>query len=105
LFSRFCREAAVLQPNHELVSLSLAGAYLRNGRNEDAYKSFLLVRRLYPGNWEAPLGMAVLHAAADQKGQVKPLLGDALRLGGQAAWARTAGYPILRELLSGSGSE
>ena len=52
-------------PNHEAANATLAMAYLRKGRNQDAYRSFLLVRRLYPHNWVAPLGLAVLHAASD----------------------------------------
>jgi hypothetical protein len=40
------------------------------------------VRRLYPDNWFAPLGLAVLFAATERPEQAKPLLDDVLRLGG-----------------------
>ncbi len=92
-------EAAKIQPNHEQVSMTLGWAYLRAGRGEEAYRSFLLVRRLFPGNWEAALGLAVLHAASGQPAQARPLLGEALRLGGSAARTRAAGYPVLGDLL------
>ena len=45
-------EAARLQPNHEQVSVALGIAYLQVNRGEDAFKSFLLVRRLYPNDFE-----------------------------------------------------
>ncbi|MCP4663727.1 MAG: tetratricopeptide repeat protein [bacterium] len=92
-------EAAALRPNHELVSVRLGMAYLLLGRHQDAYKSLLLVRRLYPRNWEAALGLALLHADAGQGEQAKELLDDALRLGGEAARRQAAEYPLLKELL------
>ncbi len=91
--------AGELQPNHELVNIRLGMAYLRTGRNQDAYRSFLLVRRLYPDNWLAPLGLALLHADAEDTEQAKRFLNDALQLGGKPARATAAGYPLLAELL------
>ena len=59
-------QAARLSPNHETVHTRLARAYLEKGRGEDAYRALSLVRRLYPDNWFAPLGMAVLFAATER---------------------------------------
>ena len=75
-------------------------AYLRKGRNQDAYRSFLLVRRLYPRNWVAPLGLAVLHAASEDSERARELLGEALDLGGEAARAEAARYPALSDGLA-----
>ena len=69
-------------PIHETLHTRLARAYMEKGRGEDAFRAFTLVRRLYPDNWFAPLGMAVLFAATERPEQAKPLLDDALRLGG-----------------------
>jgi tetratricopeptide (TPR) repeat protein len=55
-------QAAQLEPNHEPVNLRLGLAYLDAQRDDDAYRSLLLVRRSYPQNWAAALGLAVLHA-------------------------------------------
>ena len=74
-------------------------AYLRLGRAEEAYKSFLLVRRLYPANWRAPLGLAVLHAGSGQPEPARKFLDEALSNGGRAARAEVAGYPVLQALL------
>ncbi len=93
-------EAATLQPNHEAANATLAMAYLRKGRNQDAYRSFLLVRRLYPRNWVAPLGLAVLHAASEDSEGARELLGEALDLGGEAARTEAARYPALSEVLA-----
>ncbi len=60
-------------------------AYLSKGRNEDAYKSFLLVRRLYPNNWIAPFGLALLHAGSGDQEQARALLVESFGLGGKAA--------------------
>lgn len=87
--------AAELQPNHQIVNLALGRAYLAVGRGEDAYRSFLLVRRLAPESWEAALGLAALHAGAGQDGEARRLLDEALRLGGAAAHSRANGYPAL----------
>ena len=95
-------EAAALQPNHEAVNATLAMAYLRVGRNPDAYRTFLLVRRLYPRNWVAPLGLAVLHAASEDPEGARKLLGEALESGGEAARAEAARYPALREMFEDS---
>jgi tetratricopeptide (TPR) repeat protein len=59
-------QAAQLEPNHEPVNLRLGLAYLDAQRDDDAYRSLLLVRRSYPQNWAAALGLAVLHARAEQ---------------------------------------
>jgi len=93
-------QAAALQPNHEAVNATLAMAYLQTGRNQDAYRSFLLVRRLYPSNWSAPLGLAVLHAASEDPEGARKWLGVALELGGDAARDEAARYPVLGELLA-----
>ncbi len=58
------------------------------------------MRRLYPENWFAPLGLAVLYAATERPEQAKPLLEDALRLGGDVARSTAAGYPALAPLLA-----
>lgn len=92
-------DAAALQPNHEIVMTRLGFAYLRQGRNEEGYRSLLLVRRLYPANWEATLGLAALAAASGQEEQARGLLNDALRLGGDAARRQAASYQALEELL------
>ena len=59
----------------------------------------LLVRRLYPRNWAASLGLAVLHARAEQGEQARELLDEALQLGGEAARGSAASFPILQDLL------
>ena len=92
-------EAVELQPNHEAVNLRLGMAYLSQGRGEEAYRSLLLVRRLYPRNWAASLGLAVLHARSEQTEQARELLDEALQLGGEAAHASAASFPILQDLL------
>ena len=79
--------------------MRLAGAYLEKGRGQDAYRALTLVRRLYPDNWFAPLGLAVLHAAKQQPDQARPLLDEALRLGGEDARNTAAGYAALAPLL------
>ena len=102
---RLLEEAARLDPNHELVHTRLGRAYMEKGRGEDAYRALSLVRRLYPRNWFAPLGMAVLFAATDRPDQARPLLADALRLGGDAARAEAQGYPALTALLAERGKQ
>ncbi len=92
-------EAAKLEPNHEQVNLRLGMAYLEAGRGEDAYKSLLLVRRLYPRDWAATLGLAVLHARAQEHDTAKELLTEALNQGGEDAKAAAAGFPVLKDLL------
>ena len=92
-------EEAALQPNNEAANATLAMAYLRIGRNEDAHRSFLLVRRLYPRNWAAPLGLAVLHAASEDPEGARKFLGDA-DLGGETARTEAARYPVLSEVLA-----
>ena len=93
-------QAAALAPDHEAVGASLGMAYLLAGRNEEAYKSLLLVRRLYPRNWIAPLGLSLLHAGANEKAKARELLAEALRLGGATARAEAGNYSILKDLLA-----
>jgi tetratricopeptide (TPR) repeat protein len=94
-------EAAVaLRPNHEAGNETVAMAYLSGGRNQDAYRAFLLVRRLHPDNWVAPLGLAVLHAASDDPESAQKLLGEAIELGGDAARSAATRYPVLTEVLA-----
>jgi len=94
-------EAAVaLQPNHELGNETLAQAYLQAGRNQDAYRAFLLVRRLYPNNWAAPLGLAALHAASGDPDAASALLDEAIERGGDAARAAAGHYPALADALA-----
>lgn len=93
-------QAARLSPNHEFVHARLARAYMEKGRGDDAHRALMLVRRLYPDNWFAPLGLAVLYAATEQPAQARPLLADALRLGGDIARETAAGYPALTPLLA-----
>jgi Flp pilus assembly protein TadD len=91
-------EAAIaLRPNHEAGNETLAMAYLSEGRNQDAYRTFLLVRRLHPNNWVALLGLAVLHAASDDPESAQKLLGEAIELGGDAARSAANRYPALAE--------
>jgi len=78
---------------------------MEKGRGEDAYRALSMVRRLYPDNWFAPLGMAVLSAATDRPEEAKPLLADALRLGGEVARNTAEGYPALAGLLAPAGTE
>jgi tetratricopeptide (TPR) repeat protein len=93
-------EAAVLvDPNHELVNVRLGLAYLESNRGEDAFRTFTLVRRLYPTNWVAPLGLAVLHAANQRPEMARELLDTAFKLGGEQARQTAASYPALAELL------
>jgi tetratricopeptide (TPR) repeat protein len=91
-------EAARIHPNHELVSVQSGVAYLRAGRNQDAHRSFLLVRRLYPQNWIAPLGLAAIMAASDQPDQARAHLEEAYTLGGDAARNEAANWPVLSDL-------
>jgi tetratricopeptide (TPR) repeat protein len=92
--------AAALSPNHETLHTRLARAYMKKGRGEDAFRALSMVRRLYPENWFAPLGLAVLFAATEQPDHARPLLIDALRLGGQLAREEAANYPVLAPLLT-----
>ena len=72
---------------------------MEKGRGEEAYRALSLVRRLYPDNWFAQFGMAVLFAATERPEQARPLLDDALRLGGDVARTTAEGYPALAPLL------
>jgi len=91
--------AARRSPDHEIINTGLAKAYLRVGRGEDAYRIFLLVRRLYPANRRARLGLAVLHAAAEQMDQAGSFLEEGLEIGGREARAEAETYPVLEPLL------
>lgn len=93
-------EAAKLQPNHEQVHVRLGFAYLAAERGQDAYKALLLVRRLHPENWAATLGLAVLHARAQELEKARELLGEALDRGGDEARTAAADFPILQPLLA-----
>jgi tetratricopeptide (TPR) repeat protein len=97
---RLFEEAARLSPNHEALNARLARTYMLKGRGEDAYRTFTLMRRLYPQNWYAPLGLAALHAANGRPQQARPLLAEALKLGGDAARQEADSYPALAPLLA-----
>ncbi len=71
----------------------------RRAAARTAYRALTLVRRLYPENWFAPLGMAVLYAATERPDEARPLLDEAFRLGGDVARSTAAGYPALAPLL------
>jgi tetratricopeptide (TPR) repeat protein len=92
-------QAAKLEPNHEQVNLRLGFAYLDADRGEDAYRCLLLVRRLHPGNWAATLGLAVLHARAEELEPAKELLQEALERGGDEARTAAGDFPVLAPLL------
>ncbi len=92
-------EAARLEPNHAEVNLRLGLAYLDAGRGQDAYRCLLLVRRLYPGRWVATVGLAVLHARAEELDVAKELLAEAIAQGGDEARSAAAGFPVLEPLL------
>ncbi len=91
--------AALVDPNHELVNIRLGMAYLEANRGEDAFRTFTLVKRLYPNNWMAPIGLAVLHAANGRPDQARGLLAEAIEMGGAQALQTARGYPVLAELL------
>ena len=92
-------EAVALRPNHPVTNTLLGVAYLQSGRNEDAYRSFLLVERLHPDSWRALLGLAVLHAGSDDPETAQRHLTRALEVGGEEARAEAARYPVLAPLL------
>jgi len=58
---------------------------------------------LYPKNWAATVGLAVLHARAEEIDTAKKLLAEALQRGGEEVRATAAGFPILKELLGKQG--
>ncbi len=91
--------AALVDPNHELVNVRLGLAYLEVNRGEDAFRTFTLVKRLYPNNWMAPIGLAVLHAANGRPDQARELLAGAIKQGGSQALQTARGYPVLADLL------
>jgi len=92
-------QAAALEPNHQQVNLRLGLAYLDAQRDADAYRRLLLVRRLHPQNWAAALGLAVLHARAEQPEPTRQLLQAGLTLGGSDARSFASGFPLLAPLL------
>ncbi len=92
-------QAAQLAPNHEQVNLRLGYAYLDADRGQDAYRCLLLVRRLHPENWSAALGLAVIHARAQELEPAKVLLSEALARGGEEARAAAGDFPVLAPLL------
>jgi tetratricopeptide (TPR) repeat protein/predicted AlkP superfamily phosphohydrolase/phosphomutase len=96
---KLLEQAAKLEPNHEQVNLRLGMAYLGAQRGQEAYKSLLLVRRLYPANWAATLGLAVLHARAGETDEAKTLLAEALQRGGDEARAAAGDFPVLAPLM------
>jgi tetratricopeptide (TPR) repeat protein len=91
-------QAAALQPNHEQIQVQLGLAYLRDGRADDAARCFSLVRRLYPQNWTAAIGLAAVRAAAGDVEQARALLADGVRLGGDEARSFAAGFAALAAL-------
>lgn len=91
--------AAAMAPNHQQVNERLGLAYLDANRAEDAYRTFLLIRRLYPDNWVAPMGLAVVFAAAENPEEARRNLAEAVRLGGRTARETAAGYPALEPYL------
>jgi len=96
---RLFEEGAKLSPNHEMLNERLARTYMMKGRAQDAYRTFTLLKRLYPQNWYASLGLAMLYAANNHPEEAKPLLTEALRLGGDAARKEGSTYPALAKLL------
>jgi tetratricopeptide (TPR) repeat protein/predicted AlkP superfamily phosphohydrolase/phosphomutase len=96
---RLLEEGAKLQPNHEMLNERLARAYMLKGRGQDAYRTLTLLKRLYPKNWYASLGLATIFAANNHPEEAKPLLAEALRLGGEAARKEGSTYPALAKLL------
>ncbi len=91
--------AALVDPHHELVNVRLGLAYLEVNRGAEALRTFTLVRRLYPNNWTAHVGLAVLHAANGRPEEARGFLESALELGGAHATRMVRGYPVLAELL------
>lgn len=88
-------QAAQIAPTHELVQTQLGLAYLRAERVEEAFRSLLLVRRLYPTNWTATIGLAALRAAEGNADEARALLDEAVARGGDDARAFAAGFPAL----------
>lgn len=97
-------EAALLEPNHELVQLQLGLARLRAGEVDGAYRSLLTVRRLYPRNWRAAVGLAAIEQSQGRADAADGLLAEALALGGEAAREMARRYPALRTLPSLGGN-
>jgi Flp pilus assembly protein TadD len=94
--------AAAIDATDEELNTGLGVAYMRAGRTADAYRVFLLVRRLYPQNWKAPLGLALLHTYVDRSEEARQLLDEALELGGAQAHKEASSNPVLAELLKSS---
>ena len=91
--------AAAIDATDEELNTGLGVAYVRAGRTADAYRVFLLVRRLYPQNWKAPLGLALLHTYVDRSEEARQLLDESLELGGAQARKEASSNPVLAELL------
>ena len=92
-------EAAALQPNHEQVNLQLGFAHAAQGDSETAFRSFVLVRRLYPANWAASVGLALVNAQVGQADEARVHLAEALALGGDAARAAAGDFAPLAPFL------
>jgi Flp pilus assembly protein TadD len=84
---------------HEHVNLRLGMAYLNAQRGEEAYRTLLLVRRLYSGNWTASVGLSVLYARSGELDPARNLIAEALQLGGDGAQTLAASFPDLTPLL------
>ena len=98
----FSYQLAVIDATDEELNTGLGVAYMRAVRTADAYRVFLLVRRLYPHNWKAPLGLALLHTYVDRSEDARRLLDEALELGGAPARKEASSSPVLAELLKSS---
>ncbi len=81
------REAAAIEPNHELIQQQLGLALLSSGDAQGAYRSLLTVQRLYPQNWTAAIGLAAIQAAQGNEADAKALLESGLAGGGAPAQA------------------
>ena len=90
-------------PSTSRSTSASGGAYLAAGRRQDAFRSFLRVRRLYPESWRAAIGLALIHAGRGRQEQARELLADALEHGGGEARSRAAELPPLAPLLAELG--
>ena len=59
------------------------------------------MRRLYPRNWVATVGLAALHAGGNDPDGARQLLDEALQLGGEDARTFAKTFPALEGLLGG----
>ena len=97
----YLEQAAALNPNHEQVLVRLGFAYLAALRGDDARRSLLVVRRLYPQNWTASIGLAVLAVRAGEPEEAQTLLTAGLEAGGDAARGLASEFPLLASFLDG----